>query len=93
VHVYSRTSYGTAEANTVLVLPKDYGWGMRRSQYIIQDLIWGLWQEDEKAPLILHNVNWLEERSNLQFDIIYEDSRFNYRDKYSTVYFWNSTLP
>jgi hypothetical protein len=93
VHVYSRAAYGVAEANTVLVLPKDYGWGMRRSPYIIQDMIWGLWQEDEKAPLILHNVNWLEERSNLQFDIIYEDSRFNYRDKYSTVYFWNSTLP
>ncbi len=92
-HVYSRATYGEVEANTVLVLPQNYGWGMRRSQYIVSDWIWGLWQEDEKAPQILKNVNWLETHSNLQFDIVYEDPRFSFADKYSTVIYWNSTLP
>jgi hypothetical protein len=30
-----------------LVLPKDYGWEMRRNEYISQDNILGLWPEDE----------------------------------------------
>ncbi len=92
-HVYSRAAYGEAEANTVLVLPQNYGWGMRRSEYIFADWIWGIWQEDEKSPQILKNVNWLETHSNLQFDIVYEDQQFNYAGKYSTVIYWNRTLP
>ena len=58
--------------------PQNYGWGMRRSEYIFADWIWGIWQEDEKSPQILKNVNWLETHSNLQFDIVYEDPQFNY---------------
>lgn len=92
-HVYSRASYGEAEADTVLVLPQNYGWGMRRSEYIFSDWIWGIWQEDEKSPQILKNVNWLETRSNLRFDIIYEDPQFSYKDKYQNIIYWNSTLP
>jgi len=66
---------------------------MRRSQYIVQDKIWGLWFEDEKAPVILNSVNKLDAKYALQLDIIYEDQRFNYEGKYLQVYFWNSTLP
>jgi hypothetical protein len=93
VHAYPRSTYGTVDAQAVLVLPKDYGWGMRRSQYIVQDKIWGLWFEDEKAPLILNNVNKLDAKFNFQLDIIYEDARFTYGGKYRYVYFWNSTIP
>ncbi|MGD6933527.1 MAG: hypothetical protein ACQCN5_04910 [Candidatus Bathyarchaeia archaeon] len=91
-HSYSRAVYGTTKANTVLVLPADYGWGMRRSSYITEDKIWGLWSEDAKSPQILSNVQWLETRSNLQFDIVYDDPRFDY-STYSRVLYWNSTLP
>ena len=93
VHVYSRATYGKVDGQAVLVLPKDYGWGMRRNQYIVQDKIWGLWYEDDKATLILNNTNKLDARYNLQLDIVYEDSRFDYKGKYSQVYFWNSTIP
>jgi hypothetical protein len=89
--LYSRTAYGTIKANTVLVLPADYGWGMRRSSYISEDKIWGLWSEDAKSQQILNNVQWLETRNNLQFDIVYEDPRFDY-SMYSQVIYWNQTL-
>jgi hypothetical protein len=93
IHAYPRSTYGTVDAQAVLVLPKDYGWGMRRSQYIVQDKIWGLWFEDEKASLILTNVNKLDAKFNFQLDIVYEDARFTYGGKYRYVYFWNSSIP
>jgi hypothetical protein len=89
---YSRSTYGVICADTVLVLPENYGWGMRRSDYITNDFIWGIWPEDDKAPQILSNVEWLESRYGLQFDIVYEDPRFDYSKMYSNVFYWNSTL-
>lgn len=76
-----------------LVLPNDYGWGMRRTQYITLDRIWGVFPEDEKAPLILNNTVKLLGKYGLKLDIIYEDQQFDYKDKYDKVYFWNSTIP
>ncbi len=90
---YSRAAYGTIKADTALVLPADYGWGMRRSSYITEDKIWGLWPEDAKSPKILSNVQWLETRSNLQFDIVYETPGIDYSALYSRVIYWNATLP
>ncbi|MDR2700710.1 MAG: hypothetical protein LBC12_07970 [Nitrososphaerota archaeon] len=90
---YPRSFYGVAKADTVLVLPSNYGWGMRRSPYITDDFIWGIWPEDDKAPQILNNVQWLETRHNLQFDIIYENSQFNYSNIYPKIIHWNTTIP
>jgi hypothetical protein len=44
-----KTSETQAEA--VLVLPKNYGWGMRNPE----DWIWGFWGPDEKSPQIWDN--------------------------------------
>jgi hypothetical protein len=90
---YPRSIYGVVKADTVLVLPKNYGWGMRHNDYIINDFIWGIWPEDEKAPQILSKVEWMETRRGLQFDIIYEDSQFDYSKMYSNVIYWNATTP
>jgi len=79
-------------AEAVLVLPSDYGWGMRRNKYLPEDNIWGLWSEDEKAPLILENVNKLLSRYGLGLDIVFEDTRFDFSDIYSRVYYWNETI-
>ncbi len=84
---------GKVNGEVALVLPKDYGWGMRRTEHILQDRIWGLWDEDEKAPTILANMNELLSKHGLKLDIIFEDERFGYEGKYSQVYFWNSTIP
>ena len=70
---YPRSTYGTVNVDTALVLPSNYGWGMRRSAYIIEDPIWGIWPEDDKAPQILKNVHWMETYYSLRYDIIYED--------------------
>jgi hypothetical protein len=80
--------HGTALGQVAFVLPKDYGWGMRN----VEDKIWGLWSSDEKAPLIWGNMNKLIAKYGLKLDIIYDDVRFNYEEKYSEVYFWNSTI-
>jgi hypothetical protein len=90
---YSRSNYGITKANTALVLPQNYGWGMRRSTYIIEDPIWGIWPEDDKAPQILKNVQWLEKHYNLQYDIIYENPQYNYQNTYQQIIYWNTTLP
>jgi len=90
---YPRSTYGIVSADTVLVLPQNYGWGMRRSEYITADFIWGIWPEDEKSPQILSNVQWMETHRGLQFDIVYDDPRFDYYKMYSNVVYWNATLP
>jgi hypothetical protein len=90
---YPRSTYGVVKVDTVLVLPQNYGWGMRRSAYITEDPIWGIWPEDNKAPQILKNVKWIETHYNLQYDIIYEDPQFNYQNLYQQIIYWNTTLP
>ena len=80
--------HGQIKGQVAYVLPKDYGWGMRN----VEDNIWGLWPADEKAPLIWENMNKLIQKYGLELDIVYDDARFNFEKKYSTVYFWNSTI-
>ena len=88
IHAYPRNILGKVDAQVAFVLPKDYGWGMRN----VDDKIWGLWPADEKAPLIWENMNKLITKYGLELDIIYDDARFNYREKYSQVYLWNATI-
>ncbi len=88
-----RENGGKVNAEVALVLPKDYGWGMRRNEFLTQDKIWGLWPEDEKAPLILENTRKMLGKYGLNLDVIYEDERFDFNQRYSEVYFWNSTIP
>ncbi|MEM2910974.1 MAG: hypothetical protein QW146_00530 [Candidatus Bathyarchaeia archaeon] len=37
--------HGSIKAEAALVLPRNYGWGMRHPE----DIIWGLWDPDEKS--------------------------------------------
>ncbi|MCL2135417.1 MAG: hypothetical protein FWH37_07710 [Candidatus Bathyarchaeota archaeon] len=85
--------YSVVKVDTVLVLPQNYGWGMRRSDHIVNDPIWGIWFEDEKAVQVLKNVCWFEVNQNVQYDIVYEDPRFDYSKMYLNVIYWNDTLP
>ena len=72
-------------ADAVLVLPENYGWGMR--DFI--DKIWGLWGPDEKSSQIWSTSQNLLEQYGLNLDIIYEDSQFPIEGKYSKVFYWN----
>ena len=72
---------------TALVLPADYGWGMRS----VNDTIWGLWQPDDKAAQIWNAIqNHLDSKDG-KLDIIYEDSAAQANSRYSNVYYWNNT--
>ena len=75
-------------AQVAYILPKDYGWGMRS----LYDNIWGIWETDEKAPIIWENLIKLETKYGLKLDIIYDNPRYNPNGKYYKVYLWNATI-
>jgi hypothetical protein len=70
-----------------LVLPADYGWGMRS----VNDTVWGLFSADDKAPQIWSATQNLLNGKDGKVDIIYEDSASQAASRYSGVHYWNST--
>ena len=79
--------HGGIKAEAALVLPKDFGWGMR-NQY---DTIWGLWNADSTSQQI-----WTQLQSKLaqygsKLDIVYDDPAHPVAGKYNKIYFWNQT--
>jgi hypothetical protein len=84
-----QSSLEKVEAEAAFVLPKDYGWGMRR----VDDNIWfPEWGSDERSPLIWENMNKLIERYGLNLDIIYDDPSFGFEEKYSNIYCWSDQI-
>ena len=79
--------YGKRNGKVAFVLPKDYGWGLRSQD----DLIWGLWPADELAPIIWEKMYMLLEKYDLELDIVYDDSRFDY-ECYEEIFLWNTTI-
>jgi hypothetical protein len=89
IHSPQQGSLEKVEAEAAFVLPKDYGWGMRR----VNDNIWfPEWGSDDRSPLIWENMNKLIERYGLKLDIIYDDPRFGFEEKYSNIYFWSDQI-
>lgn len=88
IHSFPRSMFGEVEGQVAFVLPKDYGWGMRTPD----DKIWGIWLPDNSSQLIWDKMTKMIERYGLKLDIIYDDSQFNFEEKYSKNYFWNSTV-
>jgi hypothetical protein len=86
--VVTKSTPNSAHAQAVLVLPKDYGWGMRR----IDDKIWGFWGPDDKSALIWENSRKLMDQYGLRLDIVYDDPAFPIEGNYSKIYYWNQTI-
>lgn len=78
---------GSAPAEAVLVLPDNYGWGMRN----VYDRIW-YWGSDELSPQIWNISRQLLMQYGTSLDIVYDDSRYPLEANYSQVYYWNQTL-
>lgn len=74
-------------AEAVLVLPQNYGLGLRCAD----DKIWGFWGPDEKSSMIYDEVQVLLNRYGYSLDIAYDDSSFVFPSNYKAVYYWNST--
>jgi hypothetical protein len=76
------------QVEAVLVLPKNYGWGMRYPE----DKIWGFWGPDEKSPVIWGSVQALLDRYGYSLDIAYEDASYPVPSNYQAVYYWHSSI-
>ena len=74
-------------AQNVLVLPRNYGWGMRNPN----DRIWGFWGPDEKSPQIW---NATQSRLSEYFPqhFVYDDPLFQIGNIYAKIYYWNTTV-
>jgi hypothetical protein len=86
IHSTQKNTFATSNAQVALVLPKDYGWGMRTET----DKIWGLWNSDALSPVIWAKINQEVNAYGLRLGIVYNDTSFNLTGKYSTIYYWNT---
>jgi hypothetical protein len=75
------------QAEAVLVLPQNYGWGMRSEN----DRIWGMWGPDERAPQIWEISRKLLSEYDLRLDIVYDDPNMTVTGQYPKIYYWNQT--
>jgi hypothetical protein len=87
--ITTESNYEPYQAQTALVLPRNYGWGMRNPD----DTIWGLWGPDEKSVQVWNTTQMFLASYAPNADIIYDDAQFSIKEKYSTLYYWNSTIP
>jgi hypothetical protein len=87
--VTHKLAFNSLTAKAALILPKNYGWGMRNSQ----DTIWGFWGPDEMSPQIWALSRHLLSEYQYALDIVYEEPTFSFVDMYESVYYWNATIP
>lgn len=81
-----KIQHGSAKAETALVLPDSYGWGMRSSQ----DKIW-YWDADEQTRPIWDYSRQLLAKHGLRLDIIYDDPLYPLKNHYTQVYYTEPT--
>jgi hypothetical protein len=70
-----------------IVLPSDYGWGMRSSR----DTIWGIWQPDASSQQVWNSVHQSLAKYVSRLDIVYADSAYPTQGRYQRVAYWNQT--
>jgi hypothetical protein len=77
-----------SQPEAVLVLPRNYGWGMRHAT----DTIWGFWLADNKSQTIGAAMSKLLAQYGASLDIVYDDPNYPfYNINYKNVYYWNAT--
>jgi len=81
----SKIKHGGIKANAVLILPQNYGWGMRHPD----DNIWGVWQANDTTRQIWNQVQNKSDKHGLKLDIIYEDQDYSIAGKYDYIYYWD----
>jgi len=76
--------------NLAYGLPKNYGWGMRNPT----DKIWGVWEIDDKSPIIWSSLNDFVEKYGYDFDIVYDSywTSLFAKQHYDTLIWWNGTI-
>ena len=75
-------------AQDALILPEDYGWGMRNPN----DTIWGLWSADNDSQQVWNAVQSSLAKFGSKLDIVYDDPAYPTTGRYQHVYYWNQTI-
>jgi hypothetical protein len=78
---------GSIKADSVIVFPKDYGWGARWAE----DKIWGIFKADNQTKQMWTLVQKTLETHGLKTDISYEDTDFPLSSEYQNIYYWNES--
>jgi hypothetical protein len=82
-----KSARGSVKAEATLVLPRNYGWGMRNPE----DRIW-YWGPDEKSTQIWELSIKLLTQYDLYLDVAYDDPAFPITGKYAQIYYWNESI-
>jgi hypothetical protein len=77
-------THGGVKAEAVLVLPENYGWGMRNPS----DVIWGMWEPNATSAQIWNQVQSKLDQYGTELDIVYDDPAFPVAGKYANIYFF-----
>jgi hypothetical protein len=75
---------GSTKADTVLILPKNHGCGMRWRE----DNIWGIFKADEQAQQLWDLKQSTLQNHALKTDIVYEDPAYPLTEEYQNTYHW-----
>jgi hypothetical protein len=76
-----------AKPEAALVLPKDYGWGMRNQD----DFIWGLWKPDNCSQQVWTTFQASLSKYGSTLDIVYDDPAYPTTGRYQNIIYWNQT--
>ena len=96
--ITTRSFADLSQPEAALVLPKNYGWGMRIPTDTEwgkgpTDTIWGFWQADEKSQTIASIMGKLLAQYGASLDIVFDDPAYPVsKAGYKTVYYWNQTI-
>lgn len=86
--VQNSSETNNVKARNAIVLPNDYGWGMRNPN----DNIWGLWQPDNRSQQVWNALQASLSKYGSKLDIVYDDSTYPVAGRYQQVYYWNQTI-
>jgi hypothetical protein len=87
--IHSKQYEDNSKPEAALVLPHNYGWGMRNPN----DTIWGFWPSDSKTRHIAINMATLLDWYGTKLDIVYEDPAYPVSSaNYTHVYYWGQTI-
>ncbi|MCL2358776.1 MAG: hypothetical protein LBH74_07615 [Nitrososphaerota archaeon] len=79
----SNIVHGGLKAEAVLILPQNYGWGMRNPN----DSIWGIWPANNTE--IWNQIQARIDQYGTKLDIVFEDPNCHVTGKYLHTYYWN----
>jgi len=82
-------AFGSIRADVAYVLPRDYGFGLRKAD----DSIWGIFPADDLSAKAWNDVEKLVNQYGAEFDILFDDKDLDGAiSRYDKVFFWNETI-